>query len=173
VSKDHDIIDHLGYDCVASLQRAAQLRFDDAKRLGEARHNLAALYLLGYAVESSLAAASFRQAGYRRNTPIDRDARNRRMVWARRTIASDEAPLMSSDPHPLVGWARLLQHQHAVAPNLPEKRARLLAELVRRTTIVYRNWRPELRYKTTVVSSERLEFVLKNVEWLLDTIDSL
>src|SRR6478752_2621710 len=102
---------HLAPDCIRNLERAAELRFEDAESLRADSRFLSALYLYGYAVEMCLTAACFRCEGFSLGSPIGRELRGDRMTQARKLRAESGALLMSSDPHPLDGWARYLKYK--------------------------------------------------------------
>lgn len=158
---------HLSPDCVARLERAAQNRFGEANFLREGNHRLAALYLYGYCVEMCLAAAYFRSLGFSENMIIDRDLRNRRMAQARQLKAPSGEPFMSGDPHPLVGWARLLQWQRMSSGAASVKELRLLKEAVNKAERIYRHWRPELRYKIVDVTLGQIDEVSRAANWFV------
>jgi hypothetical protein len=162
------LVSHLAPNNVRSLEQAAEKRCKDAECLAKQNHLLSALYLYGYSVEMCLAAAYFRNSGFTLSTPIDEDARRRRMAKARQQLhSSDSQPLMNSDPHPLVGWARLLEWQRCSSGDIkPEERNRL-REAVQKAKQVYRHWRPELRYKLTDVSIEQFDEVRRCVHWFI------
>src|SRR5205823_82804 len=143
-------------DTINLLERAAKQRVADAACLSADGRRLVAVYFLGYAVEMCLSAAYFRSVGFAPNTPIDRETRKRRMTQARQIQSSDGQPLMSSDPHPLVGWARYLEWQRDLAGVLSDQERGRIREAVRRAGIVYRHWRPELRYKLTEARERQL-----------------
>jgi len=170
VSRVHALADHLAPDSISLLERSAQQRVSDATCLSKDGRRLVALYLLGYAVEMCLAAAYFRSVGFAPNAPIDRETRKRRMAQARQIQAVDGMPLMSSDPHPLVGWARYLQWQRQLSETLGQPEQGRLREAVRRAEIVYRHWRPELRYKSTEVREAQLAEVRFAAEWFIQNL---
>jgi hypothetical protein len=167
MSQVGSLADHLVADSINRLQRAASERHIDAKRLLEQHRVLAALYFFGYRVEMCLTAAYYRRAGFSPNVPIDRDTRQRRMAHARRLQTLSGEPLMSSDPHPLVGWARFLEWQRSASPELTMREFHLLKEAVRKATLVYKHWRPELRYKTIAVTPMQLDEVYGAASWFI------
>jgi hypothetical protein len=142
--RDTFLIDRLAPDSVSRLEKAAFRRFEDADLLKESRRWLTALYLYGYSIEMCLTAAFFRSAGFPPNQAIDRETRRRRMTEARRLTNAEGAPLMNSDPHPLVGWARFLEW-HRCASALAVQEMRRLKDAVRWAESAYKHWRPELR----------------------------
>ena len=164
---------HLAPDSIKRLQRAAEHRFEDARRLLEQERLLASLYFFGYSVEMILSAAYYRSAGFSPNMPIDRDTRQRRMAYARTLRAPDGQPLMESDPHPLVGWARYLEWQRSSSGNLAPREVQLLRAAIRNAELVYKHWRPELRYKSTQVSTDQVEEVQESAFWFLQHRDDL
>jgi hypothetical protein len=161
------LAERLAPDTVTRLERAALQRFTTAEVL-RAKRPLAALYLYGYAAEICLAAAYFRCAGFPSHAPIDRDTRRRRMAQARqlRTFAGE--PLMTSDPHPLVGWARFLEWQRLASGDLPAEDSQRLREAIHKAISIYNYWRPELRYKTLDIADEQLDEVRRAAKWLID-----
>lgn len=173
VSLADPLADHLAPDCVARLERAARRRFGEAVDLIERKRFLAAVYLVGYASEMCLTAALFRAAGFTPTMPISRDARQRRMAQARQLVSDDGQTLMSGDPHPPVGWARYLQWQRTAAGNLTGQDRGRLREAVRRAGVIYRHWRPELRYKVTDVRPDQLAEVRLAAEWFVQGIGRL
>lgn len=165
MSRVSSLADHLAPDTTKSLTRAAEERIEDAGRLLAEKRFLAALYLFGYSVEMVLAAAYFRSAGFLPSMPIDRETRHRHMVRARQMTMETGEPLMDSDPHPLVGWARSLQRQRSASPDLTARQVQLLANAVDKAEMVYKHWRPELRYKTAQVTEQQIEEVRKSAIW--------
>jgi hypothetical protein len=158
---------HLAPDNVRQLERAAEKRYEEGECLKNQNRLLSALYLYGYSVEMCLAAASFRSAGFGLDQPIDDDTRCLRMKQARRQPHFDGSPLMSGEPHPLIGWARLLEWQRLSSGRLaPPDRSRL-REAVRKAEQVYKHWRPELRYKLTNVSIDQLIEVRFCIHWFI------
>lgn len=157
----------LSPDTINRLHRAAQHRYDSAFVLWRGQRKLAALYLFGYVVEQCLAAAYFRSVGRPANAAIDRDARNRRLFQAR------QLGLMGPEPHPLVGWARFLQHQRLLAGPLPSGDRERLAAAIQRSETVYRFWRPELRYKIVDVPDEIVSEIQAAAKWFPDNRDRL
>ena len=150
---------------VRQLEQAAEKRSEEAECLKKQNRFLAALYLYGYSVEMCLAAAYFRSAGFQ---DIDDDLRRRRMAQARQQRHPDDGELlMSSDPHPLVGWARFLEWQRRSSGGLKPREANRLREAVQKAKQVYKHWRPELRYKLTNVSMDQLDEVRQCVHWFI------
>lgn len=160
-----DLAAHIAPDNIRQLERSAQQRLDEAACLSANGWALAALYLLGYSVEMCLAAAYFRSAGFDPALPIDRETRKRRMAHARTIQTETGQPLMSGDPHPIVGCARYLRWHRQLSGKLSTQDQKTLTEAVRRAEIVYRHWRPELRYKTTQVQAAQLAEVRLAAEW--------
>ncbi len=80
---------------------------------------------------------------------------------------------MNSDPHPLGGWARFLEWQRLASDNLTEKEKQRLKETVGKADIVYKHWRPELRYKNTNVQTRQLDEVRKATTWFKDCLGKL
>lgn len=161
------LVGHLAPDTVPRLERAAGGRYDDGVVCVREKRPLCAVYLFGHSVEMCLTAAYFRAAGFGANTPIDRDTRMRRMKFARNELWHDGEPLMSSDPHPLVGWARLLAWQRSLSKQSAKDR-RLLDDVIANAQAVYKHWRPELRYKITDVKADQLGEVLKASTWFVE-----
>jgi hypothetical protein len=173
VSRIAPLSAHLAPDCIIRLERAAEQRVADALCLIAAGRTLGALYFHGHAVEMCLSAAYFRSAGFATTTPIDRETRKRRMTQARQIQSSHGEPLMSSDPHPIVGWARYLKWQRESVGRSSRQEAARLREAVRRAEIIYRHWRPELRYKMTDVREEQLAEVRLAAEWFIQNLGRL
>jgi len=173
MSRVNPLADHLAPDSIKRLQRAAEQRIEDAHRLMEEKRFLAALYFFGYSVEMVLSAAYYRSAGFSPNMPIDRDTRQRRMAYARLLRTPDGQPLMESDPHPLVGWARFLEWQRSASEELTSREVQLLKESIRSAERAYKHWRPELRYKTTQVTPGQVEEVQKAASWFMQHQDEL
>jgi hypothetical protein len=80
---------------------------------------------------------------------------------------------MSSDPHPLVGWASLLQWQRLQVGDPSNAERERLRDAVRRASVVYRHWRPELRYKVTDVNEAQLGEVRLATEWFIQRLGLL
>jgi hypothetical protein len=161
------LADHLAPDTVNRLERAAEIRHDDALILMRARGHICALYLFGHSAEMCLAAAYFRATGFSPMMVIDRDTRLRAMKQARQLLTDAGEPLMSSDPHPVVGWVRFLRWKRSATKLSPQEQQRLEAAIFK-AEMVYKHWRPELRYKTTHVQAEQLAEVLKASTWILE-----
>ena len=161
------LADHLAPDSISRLERAAEKRYDDAERLLAQQRSLAAVYFFGYSVEMCLTAAYYRSAGFPPNMPIDRDTRQRRMTQARQLQTATGQPLMNRDPHPLVGWARFLEWQRSASRKITPQEGRRLKEAIMKAELVYKHWRPELRYKTLDVLHSQLDEVRKATAWFL------
>lgn len=166
------LAEHLAPDSVRRLERAAKMRVDEAAHLCASKWKLTAVYLLGYSVEMCLAAAYFRSVGFALDVPITPETRIRRMTQARQILSADGEPLMSTDPHPLVGWARYLEWHRAIT-GVTEKERERLRDAKHRATIVYRHWRPSLRYKIAEVSERQLAETRISAEWFLQNIGRL
>ena len=161
------LAERLAPDTIATLERAAQERFTTAEFLREDRR-LAALYFYGYSAEMCLSAAYFRREGIPLNAPIDREVRHRRMTKARQLRTPADEPLMTSDPHPLVGWARFLEWRRLASGALPAEDAQRLKEAINKAIVIYNYWRPELRYKTLNINQKQLDEVRRAAKWLID-----
>jgi hypothetical protein len=157
----------LAPDTIKRLERAAELRHDDALVLMKNVNLLGALYLFGHSAEMCLTAAYFRSAGCTGMTVIDRDTRRQHMTRARTIEAEDGLPLMNSDPHPIVGWARYLRYRRS-GSNLSESQAQRLNEAITKAQVLYRHWRPELRYKTVDAKAGQMSEVFSASAWFLD-----
>jgi hypothetical protein len=166
------LAERLAPDTVTSLERAAQQRFATAEYL-RTKRRLAALYLYGYSAEICLAAAYYRSAGFHPNQAIDRDMRQRRMAQARQVRTSAGEPLMTGDPHPLIGWARFLQWHRSASGDLTETDAQRLREAINKAVVIYNHWRPELRYKTLEITDKQLDEVRRAAKWLIDNRERL
>ncbi|SRR6266852_3039456 len=158
--------ERLAPDTIIRLERAAQHRYESGNILWKEKRRLAALYLYGYTAEICLTAAYFRSAGFSRIALIDRETRNRRMAQAR------QMNLMPSDPHPILGWARFLEHQR-LAGYLSDQDRQMLREAVNKAAFIYSYWRPELRYKVVDIGDELTDKVQKAAKWLLDNQSKL
>jgi hypothetical protein len=165
------LAERLAPDTIARLERAAQQRFATAELLRRERR-LAALYFYGYSAEICLSTAYFRHLGFGRNMPIDRDTRQRRMAQARQVRENGEF-LMSSDPHPLVGWARFLQWQRKSSGGLSEADQERLREAIKNAIVIYNYWRPEMRYKILEYSEKQLDEVRRAARWFIDNQENL
>jgi hypothetical protein len=158
----------LAPDTIRRLERAAVSRYNEAQELLAPAHRLGAIYLLGFSVEMCLTAAYFQSAGFRPHETIDRETRYRRMTRARQLRDGTGEPLMNADPHPLPGWARLLYWQRTASPDLRDKEIQRLNEAIRRAEIVYRHWRPELRYKVSDVTERQVDEVRIAAAWFIE-----
>ena len=161
------LADHLAPDTISQLERAAEVRFDDGLVLMRQERLLGAVYLFGYSAEMCLAAAYFRAAGFQAKSVIDRDTRTHHMTAARKLKDDEGMPLMNSDPHPLVGWARFLRRKRS-ASKLTSAQVQRLEDAIGQAELLYKHWRPELRYKTTGVTASQFGEVLKASEWFLE-----
>src|SRR5579885_3763760 len=148
--------ERLAPDTINKLERAAQNRYQSANILWDEGRRLAALYMYGYAAEICLASAYFKSAGFAPNAEIDRDSRKRRMAQARLLEMPNGEKLMSSDPHPIIGWARFLEYQRILVGGLSERDRQRLREAIKNAALIYAYWRPELRYKVVDVNIEQL-----------------
>jgi hypothetical protein len=160
--------ERLSPDTINKLERAAQHRYQSANILLKEKRRLAALYFYGYTAEICLSAAYFRSAGFSPNAEIDRDTRRRRMGQARLLEMPNGERLMSSDPHPVPGWARFLEYQRILVGKLEAQDRQRLREAINKATLIYGYWRPELRYKVVDINDEQLQKVQKAAKWLLD-----
>jgi hypothetical protein len=153
---------HLGPNTIRQLEQAAEKRYEDGESLRQQNRLLAAIYLYGYSVEMCLTAAYFRSAGFHQNQVIDDHTRRSKMKEARGMF------LMTSDAHPLVGWARLLEwHRRPTARKAATSKRSRLQEAVEKAERVYKHWRPELRYKLTSASVDQVIEVRLCVHWFL------
>ncbi len=158
---------HLSPDTINRLEQAAIRRYEEGTRLCERKRFLCAVYLYGFSVEMCLAAAYFRSSGFAPNSPIGRETRERQMKYARAIRDADNQPLMDAAPHPLIGWARLLQWRRRLSSQLTAAQTSRLREALKKAEIVYKHWRPELRYKTKDVLPAQLAEVRKCVDWFI------
>ncbi len=165
--------ERLSPDTIARLERAAEHRFETAEILRINRRRLAALYMYGYSAEICLSAAYYRSAGFPRHATIDRDTRQRRLAQARQLRTERDEPLMNSDPHPLVGWARFLERQRLLAGGLSQQAEQRLREAINKAALIYSYWRPELRYKITEITDRQLQEVRQAVRWLVENQEQL
>lgn len=161
------LADHLAPDTINQLERAAAHRHDDGLALLRVKHNLAGVYLFGYSAEMCLAAAYFRAVGFAAKRVIERDERLRHMARAKNLKDADGKSLMSSDPHPLVGWARFLKWQR-FASKISTVEMRRLNDAIGHAEMLYKHWRPELRYKLVEVTAPQLAEVSKASTWFLE-----
>ena len=160
------LVERLAQDTINRLERAAGMRYDDAVELCSKRRYLGAVYLFGHSVEMCLAAAFFRAAGFSPNAPIDRDTRQRQMKRARQITTAAGTPVMNTDSHPLVGWARFLEWQRLASnPTAAEKQT--LKEAIKKAEIAYKFWRPELRYKSIDFTPAQVDQVHKVTSWFV------
>jgi hypothetical protein len=167
------LAEHLAPDTIYNLERAAEQRIEDANRLVQQNRLLVALYFFGYSVEMSLCAAYYRCTGLSPNMRIDRNMRELRMKKARNLRTSTGNPLMESDPHPLVGWARFLHWQRTANQELTRREVQLLKMAIRNAELAYKHWRPELRYKTAQVRPDQIEEVRVAAIWFIEHRDDL
>jgi hypothetical protein len=130
---------------------------------------LAAVYLYGYVIEMCLTAAYFRSIGFHANDEVDAEVLHLKMKQARQRPAAGGQPLMGSDPHPLVGWALLLQDQRrrAAAKALGRVQSEELRRGVDHARQAYRHWRPALRYKTVQARPAQFQEVRDAASWFL------
>ena len=154
------LAEYLAPDSVGQWERAASLRFREADILWEKGQLLAAIYLYGCCVELCLAAACFRSAGFAADEPIGRETRLDCMKDARKRR------IMEDDPHPLVGWARLVREKRGAAADRPG--VERLDQAVTKAEQVYKHWRPELRYKTAQPKVDQLNEVRQAAIWFID-----
>jgi hypothetical protein len=151
---------HLSPDTIKKLLQAAYDRCQEAELLAAKKRDLMAIYLFGYTIEMCLTARYFSVLGMSLMEPIDRDLRDRHMKLARRLH------LMTGDPHPLDGWAKLLQW-HRKTLHAGKHDEQLVAQAVTRATMAYSNWRPEMRYKVTRPPQDALQIVQETAKWFL------
>lgn len=122
-----------------------------------------AIYLYGYAAEMTIKAAYFTNLGYAALQPIDRDARIRAEGVARLN------QFMKFEPHDVLGWARLLVWDKEVL-HTPPYEGPLKRQIVSNASVVYQNWRPQMRYRNTVPAGGETRIVRKAVDWLVKTL---
>ena len=124
-------------------------------------HPLASIYICGYAAEMTIKAAYFKNLGLGALAEIDRDLRNRAI-----SIAQLQG-FLGNDPHDILGWARLLiwdkEHLHT-----PAYAPKLSSQFIVMATIVYENWRPQMRYKNTSPSLVAVTAVRTATAWLVE-----
>ncbi len=89
------------------------------------------------------------------------------MKYARTLRDVDNRPLMDSDPHPLIGWARFLQWRRRLSSQLSAEQVKRLREALHKAETVYKHRRPELRYKTKDVFPAQIEEVRRCVDWFI------
>lgn len=150
----------IGSHTITRLERAAPLRLAEASCLRERGHNLAAIYLSGYAAEMVVGSAYFRLLGYRAYELIEDDRLRRVLDNARgRSAAIDLS-------HPLDGLGRLL-----VADRLqrtPPGYARSFgAAIIKRVDAICQHWAPKLRYRDFDADAGQAGEVIEAAEWLL------
>jgi hypothetical protein len=153
-------------DTINRLRQAGEHRFITAEILRREQRSLAAVYFYGFSAEMILSAAVFRSQGFSPNATITRDTVRRRMAAAR------QIALMSSDPHPLVGWALVLEHQKR-KQDLTMATAARLREAIKQAAQIYKYWRPELRYKTTQFTEETVMLVRRAANWFIENRNRL
>lgn len=147
-----------GDGSIQTLDAAAPWRLADARVLDREGRRTAAVYLYGYVAEIRLTAACYRLTGHAPEQTIGRGTREGLERDARRQN------IMSSDPHDLLGWARLLL--------ILRKRDRIGydrefgIEMVSRVADLYGNWRPRLRYRAIYPTAAQLTLVRDAAEWL-------
>ena len=90
------------------------------------------------------------------------------MAQARLLVMPNGERMMSHEPHPIVGWARFLEHQRLADPRLTNSDRQRLREAIHKAEFIYSYWRPELRYKVVDLGDEPLRKVQKAAKWLLD-----
>lgn len=163
----NSLAEHLAPDTVNQLKRAAANRLEDVEHLMEWKRYLPAIYFFGYGVEMILSAACFRIAGFSPNEPVHRDRRHQLVVEARKLN------VMNSDPHPLVGWAKLLARQRSRNKVLAKRDVKFLDQVIFQAEAAYNHWRPELRYKTAQPSLEQAREVQMAADWCLKHQDDL
>jgi hypothetical protein len=59
------------------------------------------------------------------------------MAQARQLRTANDEPLMNSDAHPLVGWARFLEWQRLLHEGLTAKDRQRLKEAINKATLIY------------------------------------
>ena len=172
MSRVNPLADHLAADSINRLQRAARSA-SDAKRLMVAEPRIGRSLFFRIQRGDVLVAAYYRAAGFSPNVPINRDTRQRHMAYARRLQTSTGEPLMESDPIPLwvgpVSWTGNVP----LPRTLTRRESRLLKEAIRKAELVYKHWRPELRYKTTDVTPDQIEEVTRQATWFIQHRDDL
>ena len=153
------LADQLGEDTVFRFVRSAPMRLAEGDVLSE-KHPLAAIYFYGYAAEMTIKAAYFNNLGFSQLTEIDKDTRNRAMADAR------SRHLMESHPHDILGWARYLVWSKANL-HTPAYEPKLGIQIITHATSVYDQWRPQMRYRNTVPSSEIVPVVRAAAAWFV------
>jgi hypothetical protein len=159
------LCDQIGIDTVRKLEAAVPWRLEEAEILKEAGRRLAAIYMYGYAVEMLVGAAYFRLIEYGLDTDITSQARRLAEKQAR------QEKLMSSEPHDLSGWAKLLiVTRQRRSTGFSQS---LAMQLRFQADVVYDRWRPNLRYRTLVPTLNDVSAVRHAALWFQDQYGKL
>ena len=152
----------LGFDTVASFERAALQRSADAGLLASAGRGLMAIYLYGYSAEMRVKVAyfrfEFRATGLNSETTIDQARRNH-AVGQFAALGLPKKP----GPHDVSGWAQLLVTKRA-------SRAMRYALLLERAVVnqarrLSKRWVETLRYRSNTPYRHEVRIVREVAEW--------
>ena len=150
-----DLVGQIREDSRRRLRSAAEARFLEAESLAESGYGLASVYLHGYSVEIVLGLAFFSREGYGEDREIGEIERRAALYRARQESADPR------EAHPIDGWAALLVKHSRSRYHGP-----FAAALTEKTSVIWRHWRPVLRYKTPTVSGTQLAEVRTASGWV-------
>jgi hypothetical protein len=150
-----------------ALANAARVRHDDAAALARAGRFAAAIYVSGDVAEICLEYGCCRAKGMNDNDRLGRDALRELMAHARRQN------VMSSDAHPLEGWAAYLRWIRQADTEIDDARRELLRTAVAQARRIWRHWRPELRYLPTEANARQWSEVEAAAGWFVKSLGSL
>ena len=146
-------------DRIRAFVGAASNRFEEAGLLAQHGHRLAAIYFYGYSVEILMKAACFRLDG--RGITEEIDEAYRKSVAAK---ADTVHGIRINGPHDIVGWARLMVQLRTLQK--PDSDPAFLRQFVTKAMAVARNWVPDMRYRSTVVTERELGQVREVATWI-------
>jgi hypothetical protein len=151
------LAERIGPDTISKLEGAAPRRLEEAAVLERQGLLVGAVYLYGYVAEIVLGAAYFRMIGYRPEVEITPAARKLAIAQAQ------QWKLMSSNPHDIPGWARLVIATRKQRSQGYPKSFR--DEIIKQAEGLYAQWRPGLRYRVTVPASWEVKTIRLAAEW--------
>jgi hypothetical protein len=158
MEKDKTLAGRFQSDRIRAFESAADQRFSEAELLGKHGHNLIAIYLYGYVVEILCKAACYRFDGKGIRDEIDEAYRKQVALKAQ------SYNITIHGPHDLVGWARLLvERKKHIRPDCDRE---LLQHVESNAEVVYKHWRPEMRYRATQAIDPQLQDVRAATLWI-------
>jgi len=154
----------LGEDSISRFESAAPRRLAEAIHLLEGGKTLAAIYLFGYVAEMCMKAARYRLLGFQTSDEIT--------TGMRRMIAGEDAGLpLNNFPHDLEDEAvRLIYIRKKYAVGFGSQ---MRADIQYHAIKLNSQWRPALRYRSTVPLPVEISSVRESAVWFEENYPKL